>query len=273
MKTQTLRYQSSVDGTKSLLVDVCFQPSRKKLPLIAVMHGYSGGRDPVRPDIVRLAEKGLFAIAPDMRGRGGSGGTWDSGGLDVMDIYDAVQFCCRKFARQIDATNLNVMGYSGGGGNTFSCSVRFPDTFRVAASFFGVPDYAAFHRSKGRVDCNEIMEKTLGGAPKQVPDIYAARNATQAAGNNGQTRLHIFWDEAETGCPGWMDEEFIRASRAAGRRNCVVHLSRKRDRVRWHHGYTTNWPELIQSENIFVPEILQCRVPQPKLPRAGRLIV
>ena len=139
-----LQYRSSVDGTGPLLVDVCFQPSPKKLPLIVVMHGYGGGRDPVRPDIVRLAQRGLFAIAPDMRGRGRSAGQWDSGGLDVMDIYDAVQFGLREFAGQIDASNLNVMGYSGGGGNTFSCVVRFPDLFRVAASFFGVPDYAAF---------------------------------------------------------------------------------------------------------------------------------
>ena len=273
MKTQTLRYQSSVDGTKPLIMGVCFKPSRKKLPLVVVMHGYNGGRDPVIPDIIRLAEKGLFAIAPDMRGRGKSAGMWDSSGFDVMDIYDAAQFCCRNFSKQIDTTNLNIMGYSGGGGNTFACFVRFPDTFRVAASFFGIPDYAAWHRSRGRVDCNQVMETVLGGTPKQLPAIYAARNATAAAGNNGQTRFHIFWDEAETGCPGFMDEEFLRASRAAGHRNCIPHFSRKRDRVRWHHGYTTNWPELIKSEKIFVPEILKRRVPEPKLPRTGRLVV
>lgn len=255
------------------MVDLCFRPSRKKLPLIVVMHGYSGGRDPVRPDILRLAEKGLFAIAPDMRGRGKSGGVWDSGGLDVMDIYDAVQFCCKKFPRQVDATNLNVMGYSGGGANAFSCFVRFPDTFRVAAAFFGITDYAAWYRSKGRIDCNKILIETLGGKPSQLPAVYAARNVTPGAGNNGQTRFHIFWDEAETECPGWMNEEFVKANRAAGFRNCIPHCSRKRDKARWHHGYTTNRPELIQAEQYFVPDILRGRIREPKLPREGTLIV
>lgn len=276
MKTlfpRTLRYQSRVDGTTPLLVDVCFKPSRKKLPLIVVMHGYSGSRDAVRPDIIRLAKKGLFAIAPDMRGRGGSAGRWDSGGLDVMDIYDAVQFCLRRFPGRIDASNLNVIGYSGGGGNAFACFVRFPDLFRVAASFFGIPDYAEFYRLKGRPDCNRVMVETLGGTPRQLPAACAARNATLAAGNNGQTRLHIFWDEAETACPGSMDEDFLRASRAAGHGNVSTHRSRKSDRVRWHHGYTTDFPELIEAEKIFVPKILKRRVPEPELPASGSLVV
>ena len=273
MKLRTLHYASSIDGTKPLLVDVCFPPSGRRLPLIAVMHGYNGERESVRPDVLRLAQKGLFAIAPDMRGRGGSAGAFDSGGLDVMDIYDAVQFCCRKFAGQVDASNLNVIGYSGGGGNAYACVARFPDTFRVAASFFGIPDYAAFHRSTSRMDCKRILVQILGGTPRQAPAHYAARNATIAAGNNGQTRFHIFWDEAEIQCPGWMDEDFVRASRAAGHRNCVPHRSRRRDRVRWKHGYTTDWPELIEAEEWFVPEILKRRVPEPRLPRAGTLVV
>src|SRR5438477_639482 len=55
MKTETLRYQSSVDGTKPLIVDVCFKLSRKKLPLIVVMHGYSGGREARRSIVPRAA--------------------------------------------------------------------------------------------------------------------------------------------------------------------------------------------------------------------------
>ena len=273
MHRQTLRHTSSVDGTNPLLFDVCFRPSRRKLPLIVVLHGYSGNKEQCRPDILRLAEKGLFAVAPDIRGRGKSAGQFDSGGLDVMDIYDAVQVCCRKFAGQVDATNLNVLGYSGGGGNVFGCFVRFPDLFRVAASFFGVPDYAAFYRLQGRPDCNRIMAAALGGTPRQLPSVYAARNATPAAGNNGQTRLHMFWDEEETACPGQMDEEFQRVNRAAGYRNCIAHLSRKRDQNRWRHGYTTDWPDLARAEEIFVPEILQRRIPEPKLPATGTLIV
>jgi len=70
-----------------------------------------------------------------------------------------------------------------------------------------------------------------------------------------------------------MDEEFLRASRAVGHRDVIAHRSRRRDRVRWHHGYTTDFPELIEAEKIFVPEILKRRVPEPKLPVSGTLVV
>ena len=269
MHLETLRHTSSVDGTNPLLLDVCFKTAQRKLPLIVVLHGYSGKKEHCRSDILRLAARGLFAVAPDIRGRGDSAGKFDSCGLDVMDVYDAVQFCCRKFAKQVDAKNLNVIGYSGGGGNTFACFVRFPDTFRVAASFFGIPDYAEFYRAKGRPDCNQILVSTVGGTPRQQPAAYAARNFTQAAGNNAQTRFHIFWDEKETACPGFMDEDFIRA----GHRNCIPHLSRERDNHRWRHGYTTDSPDLVQADDVFVPEILKRRVAEPELPCAGTLIV
>jgi len=42
--------------------------------------------------------------------------------------------------------------------------------FRVAVSYFGIPDYAAFHRLKGRPDCNTIMGETLGGTPLERID-------------------------------------------------------------------------------------------------------
>ena len=269
MHLETLQHTSSVDGTKPLMFDVCFKPTRRKLPLIVVLHGYSGQKEHCRPDILRLAGKGLFAVAPDIRGRGASAGRFDSCGRDVMDVYDAVQVCCRQFARQVDATNLNVIGYSGGGGNTFACFVRFPDTFRVAASFFGIPDYAAFYRAKGRPDCNRILVAAVSGTPRQQPAAYAARNFTQAASNNAQTRFHIFWDEAETACPGFMDEDFIRA----GHRNCIPQQSRQGDKYRWRHGYTTDSPDLVKADDRFVPEILSRRVAAPQLPRAGTLIV
>lgn len=268
-----LRYASSADGTRPLLADLCFVPTPRRLPLIVVLHGYNGDRRAVRPDILRLAARGFFAVAPDLRGRGGSGGRWDSGGLDVLDIRDAVLAALQKYADQIDPANLNVLGYSGGGGNAIACFVRFPDLFRVAVSFFGIPDYAAWHRSRGRPDCNRIMEATLGGPPRRLPALYAARNAIPAAGNNGQTRLHLFWDAAETACPGAMDEAFVRASRAAGHRNIVTHRSRVRDALRWHHGYSTQHPELIAAEERFLPEMLRGSIPPPELPHAGRLVV
>ena len=57
------------------------------------MHGYSAGSDiaSIRPNAQRLRDAGFFAISVTMRGREGSQGVRDSGGVEVYDIYDAAE--------------------------------------------------------------------------------------------------------------------------------------------------------------------------------------
>ena len=283
MIRETFEYASSVDGTKPLLADVAFPRDGKPKPLLVVMHGYNGSRTDVSDDMVVIAERGVFCVAPDMRGRGGSAGIWDSCGLDVHDILDATLEAVRRYPREIDPANLNILGYSGGGANAAFCAVRFPDLFQTAVAFFGVTDFAAWHRSKGRVDCNAVMETALGGPPEAVPDAYAARNAnalshslgTSAAGNAVGSRLHFFWDEEETQCPAFMTEEFLANYRAAGLSNVVVHASRRTDAHRWLHGYPHDHPEHLgdAANSLFLPDVLRPKTSSPRIRARGRFVV
>src|SRR5690242_9410226 len=122
----TLQYSSSFDQAGPLLADVGFRPDGRPKPLLLVMHGYGGGRDAVSQDVDELSAKGVVAVAPDMRGRGESAGTWDSGGLDVHDAVDAALLAIAEFPAEIDPRNINLVGYSGGGGNAISIGCRFP---------------------------------------------------------------------------------------------------------------------------------------------------
>ncbi len=231
-RAETFQYVSTVDRTGPLIADAFYQPDGKRKPVLAVMHGFSGDRTAVTADAKQLAARGVFAVAPDMRGRGKSAGKFDSGGLDTHDIVDAIREVIRKYPAEVDPTRISVVGYSGGGGNAVFCGVRFPDMFQCCISFFGVVDYGGWHRSKGRPDCNMKMEAALGGPPDQLPHIYAARNAIPAATNARGTRFHFFWDEEEVMCPADMIEAFVEARRLAGLRNTHTHISRKLDAVR-----------------------------------------
>ncbi|MFB3892815.1 MAG: alpha/beta hydrolase family protein [Phycisphaerae bacterium] len=270
---ETIEYASSADGTRPLYADVEFTRDGRPKPLLAVMHGYNGSKEHVATDLRDLSARGVFAIAPDMRGCGKSAGRFDSNGLDVHDILDAVLAAVAKFPGEIDARNLNIVGYSGGGANAAYCAVRFPDLFRTAVSFFGFTDCAAWFRSSARVDCNVRMAQAIGGTPDEKPAEYDARNINPAAGNITATRLHFFWDQEEVQCPPDIVQEFIANHRALGLNNVFAHISRPGDERRWHHGYRTDNPDLAAADSIFLAEVLAPASASPCLPTRGRLVV
>ena len=270
---ETFTYASSADGTAGLLADAAMRADGQPKPLLLVMHGYRGAKEDVRQDLQELAGKGVVAVAPDMRGRGSSPGLWDSGGKDVHDILDAALAAIEKFPREIEARNLNVVGYSGGGGNAIACAVRFPDLFQTCISFFGISDYAALHRVSSVPDIIQTMEAALGGPPEKNPAAYAARNALAAAGNAQAAKLHFFWDEAETLCPPAQIEEFLEAYRKAGLSRAIAHVSRACDARRWRHDYRKGNPDLSLADDLFLPDVLAPNPSSPELPERGRLVV
>lgn len=273
LRRETFHYVSSVDGTGPLYADVAYRADGRPKPVVVVMHGYSGSRQAVALDLEELAMQGVFAVAPDLRGQGDSAGKWDSGGLEIHDLVDAILEGVRRYPPEVDAANLNVVGYSGGGGNAIAAAVRFPDLFHVAVSFFGITDYAFWYRSRGRPDCNERMVAALGGPPEALPEVYAARNANLAVGNNGWTRLHFFWDESETMCPPAMVEAFLKGYRAHGFNRAATHLSREGDDKRWIHNYRAGNRDLSAADALFLLDVLAPVPPGPRLPPRGRLTV
>lgn len=267
---ETLRYASSADQIQPLQVDVALVADGRPKPVLVVMHGYGGNRGNMTADLKAHAARGIVALAPDMRGAGGSAGRFDSGGLEIHDILDAVLEVLKKYPQETDPKNLNIVGYSGGGGNTIACMVRFPDLFHSYTSFFGISDYAAWHRSGGRKDCNSKMEAALGGPPDAKPEVYLARNFIPAAGNARCGSLHFCWDDQEKQCPPKMIEDFVAAYRQAGGTRAAVHVSKAGDKARWTHGYR---PAGEAADALFLPDVLAPKPKAPALPPTGRLVV
>jgi pimeloyl-ACP methyl ester carboxylesterase len=273
--SETLEYASLLDGTAPLYADLVYEEGARKLPLVVVMHGYNGNRAHVRATAQRMAGKGVATLAPDMRGCGQSAGRFDSGGLQIMDIYDAIQAALRDHAELVDESNISIIGYSGGGANATAAATKFPDLFRLCASFFGVSDYALLYSGyAGRGErLLPIMREAFGGTPDQFPERYAARSSLFAVRNAPQTRLYLYWDEEETTCPALLNTRFAEISAALGYRNCVLRESKRGDARRWIHGYPEDNPDLIAAEDDLLAEIRGGALAQPRLSVRGALAV
>jgi hypothetical protein len=311
--TTIITYPSSVssdaNGPLDLKAELNYDDTRLHAPVFVVMHGFSpttGNLDNVRANAQRLRDKGFLAISVALRGRDGSDGVRDSGGVEIHDIYDAVEFVKAAYAPYVDPTNVSITGYSGGGGNVMSALVRFPDTFRVGAGFFGMSDYgfdpvdswyfkgaAANHKTILRTDVGD----PLSGDP-DVTDRYHARASCLAAGNNPYSEIHLFVNASETTCPPVNDFRYrFAASDFRGPVDQVVPSPGKVWNVSVHVGgpglwvdFNLNgvpdpdewqdWPHTAPSanqqaaaENWYIERLLSGAIPPPVLKSSGTLMV
>jgi dienelactone hydrolase/predicted GH43/DUF377 family glycosyl hydrolase len=270
---RALVYESSVSRLAPLKAWIAYRPDGKPKPVVVAMHGFGepvirhGGRR-MLGTVRNYAGQGLFAVAPDLRGREESAGQRDDGGVEVMDIYDAVQAALAQYPAETDPANINMIGWSGGGGNTFSAVTRMPDLFSNAAAFYGITDYGHWADTayKG------VIQPNVGGGTDEVPDRYLARNSLRGVLNNRYTDFHFFWDAKERICPPWMDEEYRRIAQELGRTNIVAHESRESDTFRWlHEGMSA--ASAAEANRLIMPRFTGRANPAPALDPEGRLAV
>lgn len=267
---QDFPFVSSLDNTGPLYARAAFQRGASHLPMVVVQHGYAGRRNDVKATLQRLALRGYFCLAVDTRGCGGSSGKRDDGGVEIMDIYDAVQVALRRYASQVDENRILMIGYSNGGANTYFSCVRFPYLFQGALAFFGIPDYGKWAELQPRFRAQVL--KAVGATPDQAPDKFAVRNAALAAGNLGSMPFTIAYDEEESLCPPAMPEAFVAAGEKAGAKGITVNVSHKGDPGRWIHGYNDDG-HLTLMEDRFLDEMGKLPPGPREMPESGELVV
>ncbi len=213
---ENINYHSSVstdsNGPLDLIAELNYDSTRNNAPIAVVMHGYGSGDNlllGVRPNAERLRDAGFFVVSVAMREREGSDGKRDSGGVEIYDIYDAVESVKAQYPQLVNKTNISITGYSGGGGNVLSALTKFPDYFRAGSAFFGMSDYG-YDTTRGwffnGADAGnkahlipDIGDPTLGDPG--VRDRYMARATNLAAKNNPYSEIHLFVNANETNVP------------------------------------------------------------------------
>lgn len=301
-------YKSSItndaNGPLDLLAELNYDNTRTNAPIAVVMHGYSpasGNFSNVRGNAQRLRDAGFFVLSVAMRGRDGSDGIRDSGGLEIYDIHDAVENAKTSFPSLVDPTNVHITGYSGGGGNVMSALTKFPDYFRLGSSFFGMSDYgfnsqngwyqngaSSGHQNQLQTD---IGNPISGGAP--VLDKYLARASNQASHNNPYSEIHLFVNSNETTCPpvniityqnnaisnAIVPNEFANIRLHIGNASSPSHedfngntINEPNELQSWPHGF----PDANQQaagESWYLSRLLAGTIPEPALNNSDELFV
>lgn len=302
---QSFAYTSSVttgsSGPLDLMAELNYDDSKQNAPIAVVMHGYSPTNtfNSVRDNAQRLRDAGFFVISVAMRGRDGSQGQRDSGGVEIYDIYDAVEAVKGQYAGFVDETNVHITGYSGGGGNVMSALTRFPDYFRLGSSYFGMSDYgynpssgwyqngaASNHRSQLQTD---IGNPLTGG--QEVLDRYHARASNLSARNNPYSEIHLFVDSNESTCPPvnittYRDNAVANESHSGEFANIYLHIGNgntyqdfngnqvndPNELQRWPHGFP-NANQQDAGELWYRDRLLAGQIPQPVLNSSDELYV
>ena len=98
-------------------------------PLVLLIHGFPELALSWRDQIAALAQAGYHAVAPDMRGYGGSPGPDPRDGYSILhlvgDMVDLV--------RALGQTHCVVIGHDWGAAVAWHCALMRPDMFRAVA--------------------------------------------------------------------------------------------------------------------------------------------
>lgn len=306
-------YRSSVtagsaDGSSlgiRLKAELNYNSGRTNAPIAVVMHGFSEITDPVsdvRTNAQRLRDAGFFVISVALRGRQGGEGVRDNGGVEIFDIYDAVEHVKKQYPTLVNPTNVSITGYSGGGGNAMSAVTKFPDYFRAASSFFGMSDYgfdttngwyqkgsSAGHRTI--LNASPGNPGTGGAAGVAIRDRYMARASNLASVNNAYTETHLFVNNNEETCPPVNSTSFRQNAidsllNAKSYENMTVHIGQTGT---YHdfNGNSTNdaneqqyWPhqaptanQQAAAEQWYLSRLLAGSIAEPTLDPTGAMVV
>lgn len=300
-------YRSTItadaNGPLDLLAELNYDDARPNAPIAVVMHGYSpatGALGEVRANAQRLRDNGFFAISVAMRARDGSDGIRDSGGLEIHDIYDAVEAVKADpgLAGFIDASNVHITGYSGGGGNVMSALTKFPDYFRLGSGYFGMSDYGHHPThgwyNNGAGGRTAQLDTDIGNPNTGGPAVlarYLARASNRASKNNPYSEIRLFVNASETICPpinstSFRDNAIAAESTPGEFDNITVHIggpgiyqdfnnnsvNDANEEQNWPHGFP-NANHQNAAELWYRDRLLAGTIPQPVLNDADELFV
>ena len=260
-------------------------PEDGSAPLVLLLHGFPELGVSWRAQVQALAEAGYRAVAPDMRGYGGTDKPADAADYSMLhlvgDMVDLV--------RALGQTQAVVVGHDWGGPVAWHCALMRPDIFRAVASLStpfqprraGGPPLAAMAAISRRAGLGDLYINRF-----QAPDAHAPMDADPAA-----ALRKMFWaydgatpaDRRSTGVlkpgvdlldsigddavlPPWMSpehfDEYVEAFTAGGFKGPVD----------WYRALDLNWAltAWLQDKRIDVPGLFIVGEDDPVRLYAGR---
>ncbi len=250
-----------------------YPEGRTGLPIVVVMHGFGGSAYSTTSVLNRMAQYEAFIISPGMRGRNGASGVQDASGREIYDIHDAIEHIKATYASIVDADQICIAGYSGGGGNALAFAAKFPDYAQYIVSFFGISDYG-YDATYGWYPSGNAS--WIGGTPAAVPNAYRARNAVEAISNFTGGHLWLFHDDEDDSVPIHHSTRIAAAMQTAGLTNYTESYTEAGDDPRWDHGNPQvgdGGEPCIQAEPVWLQEVADKSHAAWTVPTSGTLRV
>ncbi|MGI6336373.1 MAG: alpha/beta hydrolase family protein [Eubacteriales bacterium] len=261
-------YDSSVTPGLKLAMRVD-KPVRKG-HILASTHGWHMTIPSINPDEGPSDEPYLH-LHVDMRGRSFSTGRQDCNGLELIDVYDAIQYARVHYADYLEDTEtIYYEGGSGGGGNGYALAVKFPDLFAAVTALCGISDYALWYRNDAVGEFRDEMEPWIGCTPDEDAMAYASRSGAEAVGNL-MAPLFCAHGSTDERVPVEQSRLFVERAEAAGKAALVEYFELPNVGTQSHWGRATV-QQLAEIERR--SEENRRRSPKhPQLPERGELTV
>src|SRR5690348_1346048 len=184
------------DGDRSVQTFVVYPESKKKTPIVLVIHEIFGMTEWVQTVADQLAAAGYIAVAPDLLSgmAPGNGRTKDFPSVDAVreaisklppDQITADLNAVADYARKLPASNgkIAVAGFCWGGGQSFRFATNRPD-LSAAFVFYGpgpekvdtikAPVYGFYAGNDARIDATipKTQEAMKAASKKYDPVTY-----------------------------------------------------------------------------------------------------
>jgi len=229
-------YDSSV--TPGLKLAMLVEKPAKKGYILASTHGWHMTIPQMNPDAALLDEPYLH-IHVDMRGRSHSTGMQDCNGLELIDVYDAIQYARKHYADYlIDPDIVYYEGGSGGGGNGFALAVKFPDLFSSVTALCGISDYAEWYKNDEVGEFKDEMNPWIGCTPEENPMAYASRSGATGV-ENLMVPLFTAHGETDERVPVWQARNFKALAEKCGKGDLVEFMEIPNVGTQAHWGRAT----------------------------------
>lgn len=173
-------YRSSV--TPGIKLAMLIYKPEKPSYILATTHGWHMSIPKYEENNDKPSD--YLRVMVDMRGRAFSEGKQDCNGLELFDVYDAIEYVKIHYKDYIiDDEIIYYEGGSGAGGNALALASKFPDYFAAISALCGISDYALWFNNDKVGEFKDEMFPWIGCSPDENPEAYRSRSGIDSITN------------------------------------------------------------------------------------------